>query len=342
MVKVKYRYVIQYDDRHGKQRIYFRRHGKRTPLPGPLGSTKFVEAYEAALAASEKRPVARSYPARSVAALICEYKMSAAYQALKPSTKSAYNGPLMWLADHYGPAPIPDMTMADVIKIQGRKARDGLAASNTVVKILRILVGHSIALGWRTTDPTLKIKKMKGGEHRAWTEDEHAAFEARWPIGTAERLGYALAVFTGQRRSDVAAMTWADVDPVKRTVRVVQEKTGTKLTIPLHRDLWSALAAYPRDKIALLATTRGGPYTTESFGNLMAEAARAAGLPRACKLHGLRKSAGARLAEAGCSTREIMAVLGHESLSQAEKYTKHVQQVRLARSAIDRLESGGT
>lgn len=276
----------------------------------------------------------------SLAALIIEYRKSARYLAIKDSTKSAYHGPLEWLADRYGEQSIAALTRADVIRIQGRKAADGPAASNTVIKVLRILVAHSIDLGWRTTDPTLRIKKMPQGEHSAWTPEEHAQFEARWPVGTPERLGYALALFTGQRRGDVAAMTWADVDPLKRSVRVIQEKTGTKLAIPLHRDLWATLEAYPRDKVALMATTRGGRYTAESFGNLMADAIKQAGLPRHCKLHGLRKSAGARLAEVGCSTREIMAVLGHRSLSQAEHYTKQAGQATLARAAMKKLEDG--
>lgn len=340
MVTHKFRYVVAFFDRHGKERIYFRRHGKHIPLPGPIGSPRFVEAYEAAMAELGRKPGAKhNHGQRSLGALVIEYRKSGQYQALKDSTKSAYNGPLQWLIDNYGGEKIADLSRADVVKIQGRKAKDGLSAANTVVKVLRLLVGHSIALGWRTTDPTLKIKKLPEGEHRAWEADEHAAFEARWPVGTPERLGYALALFTGQRRSDVAAMTWGDVDPVKRLVRVVQEKTGTKLAVPLHRDLWATLEAYPRDKIALLATTRGGPYTAESLGNLMADAIRAAGLPKDCKLHGLRKSAGVRLAEVGCSTREIMAVLGHRSLSQAEHYTRHVSQAKLARAAMDRLES---
>lgn len=345
MVTIKLKYVDHFFDRHGKERAYFRAPGgNRTPLPLPVGSPEFMDAYNDALASHPKRErkmtsVALHKP-RSLAALITEYRKSARYQSIKASTKGAYNGPLQWLADRYGEQSITDLTRGDVIRIQGRKASDGNAASNTVLKVLRILVAHAIDLGWRQTDPTLRIKKMPEGEHSAWTDDEHAQFEARWPVGTPERLGYALALYTGQRRGDVAGMTWADVDPIRRAVRVVQEKTGTKLAIPLHRDLWATLEAYPRDKVALMATSRGGRYTTESFGNLMADAIRAAKLPRHCKLHGLRKSAGVRLAEVGCSTKEIMAVLGHRTMSQAAHYTKQAEQVKLARSAMDRLEKG--
>src|SRR5438874_13704467 len=49
----------------------------------------------------------------------------------------------------------------------------------------------------------------------------------------------------GQRRSDVHRMTWADVN--EGTIRVVQQKTGRKLAIPLHRDLLALLAVANRD-----------------------------------------------------------------------------------------------
>ena len=169
MVTHKFRYVVAFHDRHGKERIYLRRHGKHIPLPGPVGSPRFVEAYQDALSEMCRKPGAgHNHGPRSLGALVIEYRKSGQYQALKDSTKSAYNGPLEWLIKHYGAERIADLSRADVVKIQGRKAKEGMAAANTVIKILRLLVGHAIALGWRTTDPTLKIKKLPEGEHRAW------------------------------------------------------------------------------------------------------------------------------------------------------------------------------
>ena len=69
----------------------------------------------------------------------------------------------------------------------------------------------------------------------------------------------------------------------------------------------------------------------------MREAITAAGLPLECQPHGLRKAAG-RLAEAGCSAREIMAVLGHKTLTEAERYTRDADQARLAEAAMACLE----
>ena len=75
---------------------------------------------------------------------------------------------------------------------------------------------------------------------RSWTDAELTQFEAHWPIGTKQRLAFALMLNTGQRRSDVHRMTWADV--TGNTIRVVQQKTGAKLTIPFHADLRAILS----------------------------------------------------------------------------------------------------
>jgi len=54
-------------------------------------------------------------------------------------------------------------------------------------------------------------------------------------------------------------------------------------------------------------------------------------------IHGLRKLAAVRLAEAGATVHEIAAITGHASLSQVALYTKQADQERLARSAMVRL-----
>lgn len=117
-------------------------------------------------------------------------------------------------------------------------------------------------------------------------------------------------LYTGQRRSDVHRMTWADVSEV--TIRVVQQKTGHKLSLPLHCDLISILTTAGRDHVTIINTEFGKPFTVDGFGQWMRDAINAAGLPLDCQPHGLRKAAGRRLAEAGCTAHEIMAVLGTE------------------------------
>jgi hypothetical protein len=44
---IRLKYVHAFRDRTGRMQYYFRRQGKRTPLPGPPGSREFMGAYVA-------------------------------------------------------------------------------------------------------------------------------------------------------------------------------------------------------------------------------------------------------------------------------------------------------
>jgi hypothetical protein len=70
--------------------------------------------------------------------------------------------------------------------------------------------------------------------------------------------------------SDVHRMTWADV--TETSIRVLQQKTGTKLTIPLHRDLIALLAVAHRDHVTILNAYYGRPFTVDGFGQWMRDA----------------------------------------------------------------------
>jgi hypothetical protein len=51
---------------------------------------------------------------------------------------------------------------------------------------------------------------------------------------------------------------------------------------------------------------------------------------------------GRALAESGCSTKEIQAILGHRTAQMVELYSKAARQKKLARAAIAKLERTGT
>jgi integrase len=56
----------------------------------------------------------------------------------------------------------------------------------------------------------------------------------------------------------------------------------------------------------------------------MAEWTKSADIPPGHTLHGLRKTLGKALAEHGATTRQLMDVLGHESIAHAELYSPHL------------------
>lgn len=338
MPKALPRYCEKWRDRHGTLRIYARKgKGPRVALPSDPDSPEFTEAYLAFMRGTlPPKPGKASAAPGTIAALVTSYMRSAAYTRLRPTTRTGYATRIEVLRTQHGERTVAGMTRQRIeAKILAPYA-DRPGQMLALLKMLRVLVRHAIEIGWITSDPTAGIKRPKGGEVRAWTEAEIAAFKARWPMGSKEHLAFALMLYTGQRRSDVHRMTWADVEG--SAIRVVQQKTGAKLTIALHRDLQAALAAAPREHMTIINTAFGRPFTVAGFSAFMRDAITEAGLPLSAQPHGLRKAAGRRLAEAGCTAHEIMAVLGHKTLAEAERYTREADQKRLASAAVTKLE----
>jgi integrase len=209
-------------------------------------------------------------------------------------------------------------------------------AARSWLVTLRSLCQFAIKHGYRRDDPTaaIKLDPLRGNGFHTWTDDEIAQFEAHHPIGSKPRLALALLLYTGQRRSDVVRMGRQHIKAGVLTVR--QEKTGAELAIPVHAHLRTVLDVTPSEHLTFLVTATGKPYGGNAFSEQFRNWCDAAGLPTRCKVHGLRKAACRRLAEAGCSANEIMSISGHATMKELIRYTKAADQARLARNAMAR------
>ncbi len=338
MTDLKLAYVQRYRV-NGKLYFYFRKPGqKRVRLVGLPGSAEFMTSYQDALSGITAPPVeigAGRVRPRSIDALVIRYYASAAFVQLAPSTQATYRGALERFRNKYGDRLVASLQRKHIKAMMDRQA-DAPAAANMTLKMLRLLMPLAIDMEWRKDDPTAGIKRLrvKGDGFHSWTEDEIAAFEKRHPVGTRPRLAMALLLYTGQRRSDVVGMGWPAVRGER--IAVTQQKTGKALLIPMHDDLAAILAQTPRANITFITTDHGAPYTAAGFGNWFRERCDEAGLPQ-CSAHGLRKAAARRLAEAGCSSKQIAAVTGHTSLREVERYVAAAEQARLADDAVASL-----
>jgi integrase len=90
--------------------------------------------------------------------------------------------------------------------------------------------------------------------------------------------------------------------------------------------------------MSLLTTSQGKGFDPVYFGAWFADAIGMAGLPESCVLHGLRKTAARKLAEAGATEEQIKAVTGHTTSRMVSHYTKGANQRKLATAAIHKLE----
>lgn len=337
-------YVQAFVDRHGHVRYYFRRPGfRRAALPGQPYSPEFMAAHAEAMAGggrSEQVGADRAVPG-TINALVIAYLNSASFKHLSASTQSTYRGILENFANAHGNKRVLTLQAEHISRMMQAKAATP-AAANNLLRMLRLLMKFSVVHGWRRQDPTtgLKALRTRAGGFHAWTEDEIAAFEARHAVGTRARLALALLLYTAQRRSDIVLMGRQHIRNEVLTIR--QKKTGALVEIPVLPDLRAILDASPNNHLTFLVAAGGKPFTAAGFGNWFREVCAQAGLPVACAAHGLRKAASRRLAEAGCTAHQIMAITGHKTLREVTRYTDSVDRRKMAVDAMAKLEKRTT
>lgn len=328
-------FVHEYYDRHGKVRRYFRKRGtKQVALPGRPGSPEFLKAYQAIVSGETPPPVQRgAAKPGTFAALVRSYYAAADFTNLKPRSKSLYKIILEPMIREHGHRLAGDLTRAKARELISKIATErGPGRANVTISVLKKLMNFAIDAGLRTDNPFKGIKEYKGGSHHTWTEAELTIFEARWPVGTRERLVYDLLLYTGQRIGDVCRMTRANI--VNGRVVLTQEKNGSKISIPIHPNLERSLSAAPANGLAIVAQRNGRPVERKTIREVLGRAVAAAGLPEHCVPHGLRKALLRRLTERGATTKQIMSVSGHKTLAMVELYTAEADQSVLSDSAV--------
>jgi len=341
MATLRLRYVHEYRDRNNASRCYFRRPGfPSVVLPGLPGSREFNAAYEAALCAEQPPKVGKGGTG-SLSDLVTSWMQSPGFANLSPSSQVTYRralGPILEKHGHRLARDLPhDKAMKIIVGIGA--TRPGMA--NLTKSVLRTV----FKFGRIVPNPFDDIDKYRLGRHHTWTEGELAAFEARWPLGTRERLAYAVLLYTGQRVGDAVRISRADIR--NGMIRVVQEKTAEDeddvLWIAMAPALVRAIQAGPAKGLRLIGGPDGAPIKKATLSHIIRQAAADAGLPSRCVAHGLRKAALRRLAESGATTKEIASVSGHKSLTEIERYTERASRGKLSRSAIGKLpDENGT
>ncbi|MEI9992756.1 MAG: tyrosine-type recombinase/integrase [Rhizomicrobium sp.] len=316
-------HVQAFADRHGKRRYYFRRPGfARVPLPGQPYSPEFMAAHADAMGG--KTPIGEVGSTRTIPgtmnALIVAYFNSPAFCSLSASTRTTYRGILETFRNEHGDKRVSMLQGDHIARMMGAKAATP-AAANNLLRMLRLIMRFAVLHGWRRDDPTsgTKALKMRAGGFYTWSEDDIAKFEGTHAIGTRARLALGLLLYTAQRRSDVILLGRQHVRNEVVTIR--QQKTGAVVEIPVLPELRRILDASPNNHLTFLVTAAGKPFSAAGFGNWFRSMCDAAALPKQCAAHGLRKAASRRLAEAGCTAHQIMAITGHKTLREVTRYT---------------------
>lgn len=348
-MKIKIKYVVEDTDRHGNVRLYFRRVGQpKIRLRGPVGSPEFLADYREAMHGPRVPKVEHKGQARlvrgSVRWLCGQYFKSAMFTQLDPRTRKVRRSILERFCINNADG---DKAFKGLQPRHIRMRRDELAdrpeAANSMVKALRQLFNFAVKYEHHSANPAADVEYLRGNPEgfHSWTLAEIEQFEAKHPVGTQARLSLALALYTGQRLSDLIKLGrqhsrdgWLSFTQHKN-----RNKNPVRLEIPIIPELQRIIDATPIGDMTFLVNERGTAWTAGSFGNRFRKWAREAQL-NDCPLHGLRKAAAARLAELGCTEQEIMAITGHRTSKEVARYTRAARQRTRAESAMRRFNAG--
>jgi len=364
------KYLVYDPDRHGKPRYYFRRKGqKKIRLRAPPGTAEFLAEFQAAYAgpapqtpssAPSGAPTRRGAPKGSLAWLFNEYEARAeSFRALGQTTKARRRV----VMDQICAEPISDTDKAPIghrpystlrpkaiAVICGRCPTP--ATFNARLKAYREAIKFAIGQDMMTANPAKEVpyRVSKSAGYHTWTVEEVAQYEARWPLGSVQKLALAMLMFTGTRRSDAVVIG-------RQHKKAVQGVPGWQFTqfkgrdrtpvttwipiLPALQEVIDATPTKPRPEASVRHTTYletffGKPFTAKGFGTQFKRWCRLAGLGH-CSAHGLRKAAATIAAERGATAHQLMAIFGWRSITQALVYTRAAEQKRLAAGAMHML-----
>lgn len=330
--------VSSYKDRHGNRRWRYRKNGFSAELGTDFGSTDFhtrLSTAEAGLRTKSGVGGNRRIHG-TMAWLVAQYKADRKWLGLKSSTKRAYDTSLKPLVKDHGDRHVGGLRPKHIEKIISDMI-DTPAAANNMLKRLNGLMKLAMRLEVIVSNPVTPVDpyKISGSGLRTWSEEDLEEFIKKHPEGTIANRVMTLMICTGMARSDAVKFGWSNIkgDRIEYLRQKTETTGGEPISIPIHPDLIPILKKTPKNQETFLQIAAGKPRSPDGLGKDMRKWCNAAGLPD-CASHGLRKAICRKLAEAGASAPQIMAVTGHKNLASVQRYIEEANRKRQSNAAF--------
>ena len=319
----------------GETRVYFYAWRGGPRIQAAPGTPEFISLYHQAYASLLKPKPG------TLMTLIAEFKASAEFRRLSPSSVRSYLSYIKLIEDEFGDLPLA--ALADRrIRGEFKGWRDRFA--NTPRKAdyawstLWRLLSFSKDRGLIASNPCEGGGRLYSADRtdKVWRDEDVAAFLANAAPELA--LAMMLALWTGQRQGDLLRLPWSAYDGSH--IRLRQSKTGRRVALPAGEPLRILLDRTARRSPLILATTRGKPWTSDGFRTSWSKACAKAGIT-GLTFHDLRGSAVVRLALADATVPQIATFTGHGLRDVEAILDAHYlgRDVKLAEIAVMKLET---
>jgi integrase len=254
--------------------------------------------------------------------------------------------------------PVTSLTPKDIETFLNERLKTGVAPQTAIIdlKTINTAFRRAEAYGIILKNPVAAVRmpKNNASEREVFTHEEvqkmlNAVPSLEWQ--TLILFGY----FIGARLSDCVHMKWENIHPEQGVIIYHQQKTGKKVTVPMHFHVIEHLkyiSAFGTTGLMcpkLASKGSGGKHgLSEGFKRIVIKAGldpmevKGKGIRNFTKrtFHSLRHSFNSALANAGISEEVRMKLTGHSSKAMNQNYT-HLQMATL-KDAMTALPMFGT
>src|SRR5262245_60753410 len=331
---------------HGHTYLYFRWQEVYRRLPNDPASEAFRIEYACALASispEHENPIIRG----SLRALLRDFKSSPEWAALAPKTQADYARVLDYLHP-IGDFQADNVRRQHVIRIRNKMGSNRRTQDLFVAAVSRMF-SIGMDLGYTDRNPAARIERLNDPEsYEPWPLAARERFEAS-DMPDWMRDAYMLALWTAQRESDVLRLSRSRFDGNGFVIRQGRPEARrgkgrrgpvVTLYVPAAAPLRAYLSRRTFNGLMFVADADGKPIQPDTLRKAVRAHLDNLGLYD-LHFHGLRHTTATALADAGCTSFEIMAITGHQTEQMVKLYTKKVEQKRLARSAVKKLDNSG-
>ena len=243
----------------------------------------------------------------------------------------------------FGSMQMSQISPSDVIRWQNGLLAAGTDSGEpysrcylrTISNQLSAIFNHAVRFYGLRDNPMSAIHRMgqaRGAEMKFWTKDEYLAFAEQIQDKPISFTAFEILYWTGIREGELLALTPADIDLSRHTLRVTKSyqrlqgkdvitspKTPRSVrTIALPRFLCDEIAEF-EDFTGTGPDDRLFPTTKNFLYHEMQRGSEAAGVKR-IRIHDLRHSHVSLLIEMGFSVLAIAERMGHESVDITYRY----------------------
>jgi integrase len=218
-------------------------HGKRIRIKAEYGTPEFEAEYRAALDGSAVEVGRQKAAVGTLEWLWNCYRETTAWTSLSLATRRQRENIMHHALAMSGAVPVSAINRAHITAGRDRR-RETPAQARHFINTMRGLFRWAADAGHVKADPTVGVKyppKRKSAGFPAWTEDDVARYEARWPIGTKERVWLGVLLYTGLRRGDAVCLGRQHIRDGVATIRTKR----TALRSPFRSCRCSTISSEP-------------------------------------------------------------------------------------------------